>query len=327
MLREFAFLTALALPAVATAQQPCTPDARRVVDELYQRVLERPAGRDGDVVVQRLAAGDRSVRDIVRQLALSREYMQRFVRTGSETERRASAAAFYRHLLGREAEPGGLQAHTEGLRTTSVDAVVDAFLNSDEYREQFGDDRVPGTQVRYCGAAAIDTSNRVPARFRNMDSNRDGRITRAEWRGTAWAFASDDLNGDGVLTVDEMRRNSGNGAVGTTGQVDDNDATARFTAMDTNRNGRIERREWTGTAAEFDRIDANQNNLLSPAEVSAGTTAESDSFESLDVNRDGRVTIQEWNWNRRSFQQQDTNGDGVITRREFRGVPGVRNGF
>ena len=42
-------------------------------------------------------------------------------------------------------------------------------------------------------------------RFRGMDRNRDGVITRAEWRGSAQSFRNHDWNGDGRLSGDEIR--------------------------------------------------------------------------------------------------------------------------
>src|SRR5215210_6759662 len=42
-------------------------------------------------------------------------------------------------------------------------------------------------------------------RFRAMDSNNDGVVTRAEWRGSARSFAEHDWNEDGVLSGDEVR--------------------------------------------------------------------------------------------------------------------------
>ena len=328
MLRVFAFVTALAVPAVAAAQ-PCTSDARRVVNELYRTVLERSAGRGTDDMVQRLATGQTSVRDLVRELATSREHVQRFTVGNSDAERRNVVTALYRHLLGRQPDPGGLDAHMRGLQEQGVAAVIDAMLNSDEYRANFGDNGVPGAQIKYCGGS-LDTSNRPGTRFRAMDTNRDNRITRNEWQGTAWTFATTDRNGDGVLTADEVNGTVNEGTVGTSGTASP-DANAWFNGLDRNRNGRLERNEWTGSAADFERLDTNQNNLLSRAEAVAGfgaTAAVTEEFNRLDANRDGKLTIREWNWNRRSFEQQDANGDGVITSREFRGQPASgRNGF
>ena len=106
-----------------------------------------------------------------------------------------------------------------------------------------------------------------------------------------------------------------------------------FETLDRNRNGRLERNEWTGNADQFDRLDANGNNILSRAEAVAeagavGTSgALSREFNELDINADGRLTIQEWNWNRRTFDQQDANRDGFVTQREFTGAPATTYNF
>lgn len=47
-------------------------------------------------------------------------------------------------------------------------------------------------------ATAADT-------FAAMDTNHDGKITRAEWTGNAVGFAMLDRNGDGVLSGDELK--------------------------------------------------------------------------------------------------------------------------
>jgi Ca2+-binding EF-hand superfamily protein len=147
-----------------------------------------------------------------------------------------------------------------------------------------------------------------------FDRNRDGRIERWEWDGTWQAFNQRDANGDGVLSGDELL------AVGTSGVQD-----GRFSRLDINGDGRIDRSEWDGTVAEFNRLDSNRNNLLESREViGVSANAAAPSFNSLDRNRDGRITIEEWNWNRRSFDRQDTDGDGAITRAEFTGVPAPR---
>src|SRR5215212_7259132 len=47
-------------------------------------------------------------------------------------------------------------------------------------------------------------AEREQARFRTMDRDADGVITRGEWRGTAEAFARYDTNRDGVLSGSEI---------------------------------------------------------------------------------------------------------------------------
>ena len=327
MLRAIALVTTLAIPAVSAAQQPCTPNAQQIVNQLYRTMLERSADRGTNDFVRRLSTGQLTVRELVRELALSQEHMQRFApATNNDAQRRAAVTAFYRHILGREPDQGGLQAHMDGMRTQGPAAVVEAMLNSEEYTQRFGDFGVPGTDRRYCGAYANNTQNRIDPQLRAMDTNRDGRITRGEWQGTNWAFANADLNGDGVITADELGGSAvdRNRPVGTSGILSE-EAAARFDALDRNRNGRIERNEWRGTAAEFTRLDTNRNNLLSREEIAAASNAAPDDFRQLDLNNDGRLTIEEWNWNRRTFDQQDTNGDGVITPREFTGRPVNRN--
>src|SRR5688500_8440028 len=65
----------------------------------------------------------------------------------------------------------------------------------------------------YTFASTLEAQSRLaqPARqnpemrFRDMDRNNDGVVTRAEWRGTAQSFSEHDWNRDGVLSGDEMR--------------------------------------------------------------------------------------------------------------------------
>ena len=78
MLRVAVFIGALILvPSLAAAQQPCTTDARRVVDEIYRHVLERAPDNGSTVWVERLMSGT-TVREIVRGIAKSPEHLQRF---------------------------------------------------------------------------------------------------------------------------------------------------------------------------------------------------------------------------------------------------------
>jgi hypothetical protein len=311
MLRMAVFAVALGVPGAALAQQPCTTDARYVVDQTYRAVLERGADRGAASQISRLQAGTATVRDIVRELAQSREHTSQSGRRGDPAGDEQTVRRLYRHVLGRDADPGGLEAHTRGLNTEGPAAVIDSMLNSPEYQQKFGDYGVPGsTGLRYCGrtAGAVgSTGNDIDAA---VDANRDGRIDRWEWKGTWREFDARDSNGDNILSSNEL------GATGTSGLQD-----GRFSRVDLNGDGRIERNEWNGTRREFNRLDANRDGVLQYQEVTGAVDDATPTFSSLDRNRDNRITFDEWNWNRRSFNQQDSNRDGVIAPREFTGAP------
>jgi hypothetical protein len=272
------------VPAVVTAQQPCTTDARHVVNELYRHMLERQADPASAGWIQQLERGQMTVRDVVRAIATSREYTQRFIHTepGERTPYERSVARFYRHILGRQPDAEGQQAFAQIAQRSGPNAVVDRLLNSREYNAQFGDWGVPGSGgLVFCapaGAARGQASAAPPAesrtaarRFRGMDRNSDGVITREEWRGSDRSFEVHDWNNDGVLSRSEV--DAGAARAGRTVEDEEFERDERFEFLDVNNNGQIELREWHGSAAAFDRLDLNNDNRLSRAEFTtlAGT--------------------------------------------------------
>jgi hypothetical protein len=64
------------IPSLAVAQQPCTGDARQVVDQVYRQVLERSADPSASVWLDHLSSGA-TVREIVRAVAKSPEHLRR----------------------------------------------------------------------------------------------------------------------------------------------------------------------------------------------------------------------------------------------------------
>ena len=103
----FAALTLFA--TVAAAQAPCTTDANRVVAEVYRHTLERGVDPAAQQWARQLANGQLTVKELVRRVAKSQEYMQRFGQTeageGQPYER--AVARLYRHILARQADAGG----------------------------------------------------------------------------------------------------------------------------------------------------------------------------------------------------------------------------
>ena len=149
--------------------------------------------------------------------------------------------------------------------------------------------------------------------FGTLDHNSDGRISRAEWHYDAETFRRTDRNRDGALTRAEF-----------VADVSDDDRGDRFDDLDANRNGRIERSEWHGSADAFEWLDRDNDRILSRVEVVGEEAPEPDLFASLDVNRDGKVALNEWHWSKVSFNQQDRNRDGVLSRYEVANVePGA----
>jgi hypothetical protein len=112
---------------------------------------------------------------------------------------------------------------------------------------------------------------REQARFRAMDVNADGIITRREWRGNARAFERFDTNRDGMLSGTEIWTPARTGEItrerDTTEQNDwRQEVLQTFHRNDRDRDGRLSRNEWWGDAATFARVDRNDDGLLSTAE-------------------------------------------------------------
>ena len=104
-------------------------------------------------------------------------------------------------------------------------------------------------------------AEREQARFRAMDADKDGVITRTEWRGNARAFDRFDINHDGVLSGAEIWIP---GTVNQTGV--ERELLTLFHRADANNDGRLGRNEWWGDAATFARVDRDRDGLLTPAE-------------------------------------------------------------
>jgi Ca2+-binding EF-hand superfamily protein len=87
-----------------------------------------------------------------------------------------------------------------------------------------------------------------------MDTDRDGRISSAEWQGPVAAFDRLDANDDGFITREELN------------QVRPRNRNRNARAVDTNKDGKISREEWRRPAAAFDRLDANKDGFITSDE-------------------------------------------------------------
>lgn len=157
-------------------------------------------------------------------------------------------------------------------------------------------------------------------RFRAMDTDGDGRITRAEWRGNARSFRNHDWNNDGVLSGDELRP----GAAIRRGQNPDDTGFYEWTrpgfrSLDVNRDNRITRNEWQHDYELFLRADRNRDNVLTLAEFLGNENTDldrEDRFADLDTNNNNRIERAEWHGTRDAFDWLDRNNDGRLSREE-----------
>jgi Ca2+-binding EF-hand superfamily protein len=182
---------------------------------------------------------------------------------------------------------------------------------------------------------AMAQNNRSQTRFQGMDRNNDGRITRAEWRGSSQAFDNQDWNGDGVLSGDEVRPGARRNADNFPNQRFD-DWTARgFASLDENRDGRLNANEWLFNEADFRRADHNGDGVVTRSEFLSEAAGRDDEnpdaridrrterFRTLDRNRNNEIDRDEWNGTSARYEVLDTNRDGVLSPREMvtRDVP------
>jgi len=94
--------------------------------------------------------------------------------------------------------------------------------------------------------------------FKDMDENKDGNISLAEYRGPTRAFARIDVNHDGVITPAEAK-NAFQASVGRFV------IASRFRELDTNHDGMISATEFKGPKAAFAKY-SDKNGLISRAE-------------------------------------------------------------
>ena len=264
--------------SIAAAQTPCTSDASRVVAEVYRHTLERGVDSGAQGWVQQLSNGQITVRELVRRVAKSPEYMQRFGQTesgeGQPYER--AVARLYRHVLGRQPDVAGQRSWANAAQQRGLAAVVDEFVNSAEYNNNFGDSGIPGSGgLRFCTNDQSSNQSSSSAaqpldrqRFRGMDTNRDGVISRNEWRGSNQSFRVHDWDNDGVISGDEV--DTSRFRRGRNAEFEDFDRAEDFEFLDTNNNNRIEEREWHMSLRSFDQLDSNNDGIISRAEFVRG---------------------------------------------------------
>lgn len=168
------------------------PDCRKVepseiVRGVYLQVLGRPAEPKAVKELESgLADGRTSVKEVVRQLALSDEFESTFIAGGALEE---AVAAVHERLLARPPRADEAARWVESARAGGLDAVVNSLIDGEEYGRLFGESAVPGRPVtlRACGPAPVlerqDTFNegeQMTTRVTFTDAGRVESVTRVK---------------------------------------------------------------------------------------------------------------------------------------------------
>ncbi len=117
--------------------------AENDVREVFHTILGRDAS-ENDIKdhTNRLTQNQETVRDVVRTLAHSPEYKQRFIDTHPSPPDQITLA--YKQFLGRDPDSDGLEHYKQEMSSgKKIDDVINDLIGSKEYTDKFGDNGVP----------------------------------------------------------------------------------------------------------------------------------------------------------------------------------------
>jgi Ca2+-binding EF-hand superfamily protein len=153
------------------------------------------------------------------------------------------------------------------------------------------------------------------ARFSQIDTNKDGKLSLAELTASREAWLTKvDTNKDGVATEAEIA------AAFQVGRSEH--LKKRFEREDANKDGRLTREETRMPSAWFERADTDDDGALTLAELTAArgddAGAHAGKSRRFDRNGDGKVEREELrSAAAEQFARLDKNNDGSLTSEEF----------
>jgi phycocyanin-associated rod linker protein len=124
--------------------RPAGTDVNAVIRAAYRQVF----GNQYIMASERLTSaesllhqGEITVRDFIRELALSGLYREKFFFSGPQNR---FIELNFKHLLGRAPyDQSEVAYHTDLYANEGYDAEINSYIDSDEYRNSFGDSIVP----------------------------------------------------------------------------------------------------------------------------------------------------------------------------------------
>ncbi len=167
--------------------------------------------------------------------------------------------------------------------------------------------------------ALDDQKRQLAERLLALDRDGDGAVSLEEFQVPKQLANRLDTNKDGAISKEEADPNAG--LAGGSGDTD-KDIASFLERFDKNKDGKVGSDEYTGPKQIFDRVDTDQDGMLSRDEIAkfmqaaakrGGTTGAADFVQRFDKNGDGKVTKEEFAGPETTFLRLDANGDGAIT--------------
>ncbi len=154
-------------------------------------------------------------------------------------------------------------------------------------------------------------------RLRAMDKDGDGKISRAEFPGPEPLFDRLDADKDGFIIPAETQRFFRQNFL---------QNAPRLRAMDKDGDGKISRAEFPGPKPLFDRLDADKDGFIIPAETQRffrqNFLQNAPRLRAMDKDGDGKISRAEFPGPKPLFDRLDADKDGFIipaeTQRFFR---------
>jgi Ca2+-binding EF-hand superfamily protein len=195
------------------------------------------------------------------------------------------------------------------------DSDKDGKMQGNEFRDlvvlmRAGTPAAPGNNL---GMFAVDPMGR----FKALDKNGDGKVSRDEFTGRPAMFDRVDANGDGYLEAAEIKALVASApkqaAAAVTGRPG-----SRIMAMDKDGDGRVSRGEYAGAPAVFDRLDSNGDGFLGKEEADDGPRVMLEQLRGMDANGDSKLSRDEFRGPAQRFERLDADKDGFVTFDEIR---------